>query len=418
VKTTPRRDRRASEANNPDRRVLVPLYAAGFVTAFGAHAVAANLGGYGIAHHASLWELGLLLGIYDLAEIVLKPVFGTLSDRIGPRPVLLGGLVAFALASAAFAVAGQAQWLGAARLAQGAAAAAFSPAAGATLAALGGRKRTGQLFGGYGGAKSLGYLAGPLAGGALVAVGGYDLLFASLAVLAGGAGALAARTLPQIPPTPRQRSTIIGLTRRLTHPSFLAPVTLLALGTAALSAGVGYLPVLGARHHLTALQTGALVSLLAATTAVLQPWAGRAHDRAALPTNAGPVALLLAATGFIIAVVIPDVLGIAIAAILIGAGVAISTPIGFAKLAAAAPPGRTGQTMGAGEVGRELGDAGGPILVGAFSPAGLATGLLALAGAISLGALATWRRARPSPAEALTSTLDIDITPPRALNHE
>jgi MFS family permease len=398
--------------------VLAPLYAAGFVTAFGAHAVAANLGGYGIAHHTSIWELGLLLGIYDLAEIVLKPVFGTLSDRIGPRPVLLGGLVAFALASAAFVVAGQAQWLGAARLAQGAAAAAFSPAAGATLAALGGRKRTGQLFGGYGGAKSLGYLAGPLVGGALVALGGYDLLFAALAVLAAGAGALAARTLPQIAPVPRPRSTILDLARRVTHPSFLRPVALLALGTAALSAGVGYLPVLGARHHLTPLETGALVSLLAATAALLQPWAGRAHDRAALPINAGPGALLLAAAGFIVAVMIPDVLGIALAAILIGAGVAISTPIGFANLAAAAPAGRMGQTMGAGEVGRELGDAGGPILVGAFSPAGLATGLLALAGAISLGALTTWRRARPHPAEVATSPLDTDISRAPALNRD
>jgi MFS family permease len=391
--------------------VLAPLYAAGFVTAFGAHAVAANLGGYGIAHHTSLWELGLLLGIYDLAEIVLKPVFGTLSDRIGPKPVLLGGLVAFALASGAFVVAGHAQWLGAARFAQGAAAAAFSPAAGATLATLGGRKRTGQLFGGYGGAKSLGYLAGPLAGGALVVIGGYDLLFAALAVVAAGVAALAAGTLPSIPPAPRDRSTLVDLARRVTHSSFLRPVTLLALGTAALSAGVGYLPVLGARHHLTPLDTGALVSLLAATTALLQPWAGRAHDRAALPINAAPGALLLAAAGFIIAAVLPDPVGIAVAAIMIGAGVAISTPIGFANLAAGAPAGRMGQTMGAGEVGRELGDAGGPILVGAFSPAGLATGLVALAAAISLGALTTWRRRARQPAGTSTTTPRSDDSP-------
>jgi hypothetical protein len=50
-----------------------------------------------------------------------------------------------------------------------------------------------------------------------------------------------------------------------------------------------------------------------------------------------------------------------------------------------------GQTMGAGEVGRELGDAGGPLLVGALSPIGLGAGLLGLAAAIGLGAAATWR---------------------------
>ncbi len=43
--------------------------------------------------------------------------------------------------------------------------------------------------------------------------------------------------------------------------------------------------------------------------------------------------------------------------------------------------GLLGQTMGAAEVGRELGDAGGPLLVAATaSIAGLGVGLLSLAG--------------------------------------
>lgn len=186
-----------AQTTEPTLKVLAPVYAAGFVTAFGAHAVAANLGGYGSTHHTSLWQLGLLLGLYDGAEVVLKPVFGNLSDRIGAKPVLVGGLIAFALASAAFVAAGQAQGLAVARFAQGAAAAAFSPAAGAALAALGGKKRTGRLFGGYGGANGIGYLAGPIAGGALVDAGGYTLLFIVLAALAGSIAAIAARQSPR-----------------------------------------------------------------------------------------------------------------------------------------------------------------------------------------------------------------------------
>jgi len=121
-------------------RTRRPLHAAGFTTAFGAHAVAANLGVYTASRHGSLLTLGILLALYDGAEVILKPVFGALADRIGGKPVLIGGLLAFAAASGGFLLAGSPAALFAARLGQGAAAAAFSPAASmlvARLAALG-----------------------------------------------------------------------------------------------------------------------------------------------------------------------------------------------------------------------------------------------------------------------------------------
>ncbi|WP_443068876.1 MFS transporter [Streptomyces sp. NBC_01361] len=68
-----------------------------------------------------------LLALYDGAEVLLKPVFGSLADRIGGKPVLLGGLISFAAASALYAVADSPGWLWAARLGQGASASAFSP---------------------------------------------------------------------------------------------------------------------------------------------------------------------------------------------------------------------------------------------------------------------------------------------------
>ena len=62
------------------------------MTAFAAHAIAANLGSYATGRHASLLELGVLLALYDGAEVLLKPAFGALADRVGPRPVLLASV--------------------------------------------------------------------------------------------------------------------------------------------------------------------------------------------------------------------------------------------------------------------------------------------------------------------------------------
>ncbi len=375
-------------------RQLAPVYAAGFVTAFGAHSIAAGLGGYAEAEHASLLTLGLLLAVYDGAEVVLKPVFGALADRVGPRPVLLAGLLAFAVASAAFVLAGDPALVGLARFGQGAAAAAFSPAAGALVARLTPETGHGRAFGGYGGWKGLGYTLGPVLGGVLITFGGYPLLFATLGGLALAVAGWAAIAVPVTPPLPRTRQTVVDLARRLAGRGFLRPTATLAAATAAVAVGVGFLPVAGA--GLGALLTGAVVSVLAATGALVQPWAGRAHDEGRIGDATGMAAgLAAAAVGLAAATVLPGIAGLLLAAVTIGAGTGLATPIAFAHLAAATPKERLGQTMGAAEVGRELGDAGGPLFVGALAAAGsLTLGLGGLAGVLAVFAVAVGITAR------------------------
>jgi MFS family permease len=383
------------------RGQLLPLYAAGFVTAFGAHSIAASLGGYTHSQHASLLALGLLLAVYDGAEVALKPVFGSLADRVGARPVLLGGLLAFAAASAAFVLAGNPAWVGLARFGQGAAAAAFSPAAAVLVSRLTPPGGQGRGFGRYGAWKGLGYTLGPLLGGVLIAAGGYNLLFATLAVLGVAVAGWALLTVPEVPPLPRTRQTIADLARRLTSPGFVRPTLALAAATAALSVGVGFLPVVGAGRGLGPLATGAIVSLLAAAAALVQPRAGRARDDGRIGDRTGlATGLVLTAVGSG-AVVIPGVAGLVTAAVLIGIGVGLITPIGFAHLAATTPTERLGQTMGSAEVGRELGDAGGPLLVGALGAAiTLTPALLAFAGILTAtaGLVAAPNRRAPYPA--------------------
>ncbi|MER6071833.1 MFS transporter [Streptomyces sp. NPDC001817] len=370
-----------------------PLYAAGFTTAFGAHGIAANLGGHARGAVTSLLVLGGLLALYDGAEVILKPVFGTLADRVGARPVLLGGLLAFAAASALYVAADSPGWLWAARLGQGAAASVFSPSASALVARLNPATGHGRAFGRYGFHKSVGYTLGPLLGGVLVRAGGLRLLFAVLAVLGVAVAAWAALAVPVVPPLPKARQTVLDLARRLADPAFLAPTSALAAATAALSAGVGFLPVSGRAAGLGTVATGAAVSLLAACAAVVQPRAGRALDAGRLTTRHGLAAGLSVTAVGLACAMLPGLTGILTAAALIGAGTGLVTPLGFAALASSAPRQRLGQTMGAAELGRELGDAGGPLLVATVaSAATLTCGFAVLGILVGAGAVAAFVR--------------------------
>jgi MFS family permease len=87
-------------------------------------------------------------------------------------------------------------------------------------------------------------------------------------------------------------------------------------------------------------------------------------------------------------VVIPGIAGLAVAAVLMGTGVGLITPVGFAQLAATTPSERLGQTLGAAEVGRELGDAGGPLLVGALAATATLTPALLILAALLMSTAA------------------------------
>ncbi|WP_345654778.1 MFS transporter [Streptomyces siamensis] len=372
-----------------------PLYAAGFTTAFGAHGIAASLGSGADDAVTSLLVLGGLLALYDGAEVLLKPVFGTLADKIGARPVLLGGLVAFAAASALYVVADSPGLLWAARLGQGAAASAFSPSASALVARLNPAAEHGRAFGSYGFYKSIGYTLGPLLGGVLVWAGGLRLLFAVLTVLGAAVAVWAAVAVPVVPPLPKARQTVLDLARRLAEPAFLAPTAALAAATAALSVGVGFLPVSGRTAGLGTVATGAAVSLLAACSAVAQPRAGRALDDGRFSMRGGLAAGLLVTTAGLACAMLPGLTGLLLGATLIGIGTGLITPLGFASLASSTPQERLGQTMGSAELGRELGDAGGPLLVAAVaSLATLTYGFGVLAALTGMGAVLAFAHRR------------------------
>ena len=83
-------------------RYLLILALCGFVTSFGAHIVATNLPWYAETAGVGALMIGLLIGVYDFAELFAKPLAGFIADRRGMKLTLLVGLGIFILGSLLF----------------------------------------------------------------------------------------------------------------------------------------------------------------------------------------------------------------------------------------------------------------------------------------------------------------------------
>lgn len=130
------------------------------------------------------FQIGLAIGIYGLTQAVLQVPFGMLSDRIGRKPVIVGGMLIFAAGSLMAGLADSIGWIIAGRAVQGAG--AIAPAVTALLAdttrdAIRTRAMT-TLGVGMGLAFGVALVLGPVLAG-WIGVGGIFLLTAALALL-------------------------------------------------------------------------------------------------------------------------------------------------------------------------------------------------------------------------------------------
>ncbi len=117
-------------------------------------------------------------------------------------------------------------------------------------------------------------------------------------------------------------------------------------------------------------------------------------DAGRLGTTAGILTGLAITAVGLAGAMLPGVPGVLVAAVGIGVGTGIVTPVAFAALAAGTPANSLGQTMGVAEVGRELGDAGGPLLVGGIATAVSLTAGFGMMAAILGAAALMLRRSR------------------------
>ena len=108
--------------------------------------------------------IGVIVASFFVAGVATQFYLGRLADRFGRRPILVGGLVLYGLASMTYVFPLQAQWFTISRILQGASAGAIEVASMSAVAALFAEHERGSAVSKILAAQLLGIAIGPIAG--------------------------------------------------------------------------------------------------------------------------------------------------------------------------------------------------------------------------------------------------------------
>ena len=153
-----------------DRAALISVFAVVIIDLVGFGIVMPILPFWAREYGASATTLGWLAATYAAAQFVFAPIWGSLSDRFGRRPVLLATIAGTSLALALLAVANSVALLFAARLLAGIFAANFSVASAYVSDVTPPEQRTGRMAL-LGACFAIGFTLGPALAGPLSLLG-------------------------------------------------------------------------------------------------------------------------------------------------------------------------------------------------------------------------------------------------------
>ncbi len=356
-------------------------------------------------------EVGLILTLYALAQLIFTPLLGTLSDRHGRRPVIIGSLLIEALGFALTALAGSLPLLFAARFIGGIGASNIGSAQ-AVVADTTPPEGRARGMGLSGAAIGMGFVVGPATGGVLAGAGVQLPFWAAMGVALINA-ALVTLLLPEtrrrsasVPPASGNAPRGAGWRQMLGHPAIVRLVAINLLFTLAFTAMEAVFPLFtqaGFGWHAT--QNGYLFTYVGVVIVLVQGGlvgrlAKRFGERALLIGGLG-----LLAVGLALLPLSSTVALLLVALGLLSAGDGLVTPATSALLSIASRDDAQGQTLGIAQAAAGLGRILGPLAAGALFAFG--TGLPFLAGAgVTLLAAALALPHLPAPTPTPTSGLN------------
>ncbi|WP_435367215.1 MFS transporter [Domibacillus tundrae] len=147
------------------KKPLPILFAVMFLVMVGFGIIIPVLPFYAENMGASPAELGWLMAVYSVMQLLFTPVWGRVSDRIGRKPVMMIGIIGLALSFFLMAVSSSLWMLFAARIIGGFLSAANMPTVMAYVADVTTPEDRGKGMGIIGAAIGLGFIFGPAIGG-------------------------------------------------------------------------------------------------------------------------------------------------------------------------------------------------------------------------------------------------------------
>jgi len=356
---------------------LAVLSLSGFVTSFGAHIVATNLPAYAETVGAGAFMIGLLIAVYDFAELFAKPAAGFIADRRGMKLMLLVGLAVFFLGSLLFLVISP-RLLLVVRFVQGLGAAALSTVSISLVARYFAQSR-GRAFGIYNAIKGAGYVIAPATGGFLAHRFGFAMIF----VVSAGIAAVTFALSLILPADQRgaldddddDDISFGDALRIFTNPDLLPIYSVIVVNMFLVGILFGFLPVYLHDMGYTTTESGTIVSIATAAYLLVQPVAGWMADRYETRFTV-LMGLCLAAVGIILTTFAS---GWLLIVIVIAAGIGVGTvwTNSDALVGGAAAANRLGATIGAAQSFKEFGDMVGPLVVGLLTQMfGIRTGFI------------------------------------------
>ena len=133
---------------------------------------------------AGVEALSLMIMSFALAQFISAPIMGSLADRYGRRPLILLGLIAYAIANVGFLLASTTTAFVLVRALEGALTAGLFPAALGVVADIAPEKERAQWAGILMGSYGAGFIFGPVIGGFLYDAWGFAMPFIASAVMA------------------------------------------------------------------------------------------------------------------------------------------------------------------------------------------------------------------------------------------